>query len=60
MWLMSNLLNAVPRRVFLAVAVVTAFTAFSHSAYAQTDPLPSWNDGAAKQSIIAFAGDAGQ
>jgi phosphoglycolate phosphatase-like HAD superfamily hydrolase len=23
-------------------------------AYAQTDPLPSWNDGAAKQSIVGF------
>ena len=23
-------------------------------AYAQTDPLPSWNDGPAKQAIIAF------
>jgi hypothetical protein len=23
-------------------------------AHAQTDPLPSWNDGAAKQAIIAF------
>jgi hypothetical protein len=24
------------------------------AAFAQTDPLPSWNDGPAKQSIIAF------
>jgi hypothetical protein len=23
-------------------------------AYAQTDPLPSWNDGAAKKAIIEF------
>ena len=24
------------------------------AARAQTDPLPSWNDGAAKQAIVAF------
>ena len=23
-------------------------------AYAQTDPLPSWNDGAAKKAIVEF------
>jgi phosphoglycolate phosphatase-like HAD superfamily hydrolase len=26
-------------------------------AHAQTDPLPSWNDGAAKQAIVAFVKD---
>jgi hypothetical protein len=25
-----------------------------NQAYAQTDPLPSWNDGAAKQAIVEF------
>ena len=33
-----------------AAAVVAVAT----SARAQTDPLPSWNDGAAKQAIVAF------
>jgi hypothetical protein len=28
--------------------------AFSAQAYAQTDPLPSWNDGEAKQAIVTF------
>lgn len=35
--------------VFTTIASLT-------SASAQSDPLPSWNDGATKQSIIAFVG----
>jgi phosphoglycolate phosphatase-like HAD superfamily hydrolase len=27
-----------------------------HHAHAQSDPLPSWNDGAVKQSIVGFVG----
>ena len=41
-------------------AKLLAFAAsllFAAQASAQTDPLPSWNDGAAKQAIIAFVGD---
>ena len=53
---MLNILSSITRRVFLAVALVTAVTAFSLSAYAQSDPLPSWNDGAAKKSITDFVG----
>jgi phosphoglycolate phosphatase-like HAD superfamily hydrolase len=34
-----------------------ALVAFSVSALAQTDPLPSWNDGVAKQAIVAFVKD---
>jgi len=34
-----------------------ALVAFSVSALAQTDPLPSWNEGAAKQAIVAFVKD---
>jgi hypothetical protein len=37
-------------RVFALGALLAA----SVSALAQTDPLPSWNDGAAKQAIVAF------
>ena len=36
---------------FLAVGALLAFAA---PALAQTDPLPSWNDGAAKQAIVEF------
>ncbi|HET7714652.1 MAG TPA: HAD family hydrolase [Bauldia sp.] len=31
-----------------------ALLAFGAPAWAQTDPLPSWNDGAAKQAIVEF------
>ncbi len=37
----------------LALALV-AWLAVSTQAFAQADPLPSWNDGKAKQSIIDF------
>jgi phosphoglycolate phosphatase-like HAD superfamily hydrolase len=41
-------------RVKMAVAVLgLLLTAFLSSAHA-TDPLPSWNEGAAKQSIVTF------
>jgi phosphoglycolate phosphatase-like HAD superfamily hydrolase len=37
----------------MALALV-AWLAVSARALAQTDPLPSWNDGPAKQAIVAF------
>jgi hypothetical protein len=30
------------------------FLLVMNQAYAQTDPLPSWNDGAAKKAIVEF------
>ena len=45
-------LNAVI--ILLLVAALAVFG--SNRAYAQADPLPSWNDGPAKQAIIAFVG----
>ena len=36
-----------------ALAVLTLLS-LSALAWGQTDPLPSWNDGAAKQAIVAF------
>jgi haloacid dehalogenase-like hydrolase len=43
------------RRIFLFSALAfAAGLAFGTSALAQTDPLPSWNDGATKESIVAF------
>ncbi|MDF2812963.1 MAG: NapD-like protein [Microvirga sp.] len=42
------------RRVFLLIfAAMTAGLAATHSV-AQTDPLPSWNDGNAKSAIVEF------
>jgi phosphoglycolate phosphatase-like HAD superfamily hydrolase len=39
---------------FVRVLAMGAALALSAQARAQTDPLPSWNDGAAKQAIVAF------
>ena len=36
------------------IAALFAVVLLASSAVAQTDPLPSWNDGAAKQAIINF------
>src|SRR5918995_7359045 len=36
------------------LGLVALFVAWISAAAAQTDPLPSWNEGAVKQSIIAF------
>ena len=43
------------RRVncYIALALVVLF-ALAAPAHAETDPLPSWNDGPAKQAIIQF------
>lgn len=43
------------RRQFIASAVVSMLLpAFMGAAFAQTDPLPSWNDSATKKSITDF------
>ena len=42
---------------FFRVLTFGALLALGMHAQAQTDPLPSWNDGAAKQAIIAFVKD---
>ncbi|MER2515674.1 MAG: HAD family hydrolase [Candidatus Accumulibacter phosphatis] len=39
---------------FTRFLALTALLALGMHAQAQTDPLPSWNDGAAKQAIITF------
>jgi phosphoglycolate phosphatase-like HAD superfamily hydrolase len=39
------------------VLALGALLALGTNAQAQTDPLPSWNDGAAKQAILAFVKD---
>ncbi|MEI9922292.1 MAG: HAD family hydrolase [Bradyrhizobium sp.] len=50
---MPRLLIATIRRFFLAAILLTA-GAIDWTAHAQTDPLPSWNDGQAKKSITDF------
>ena len=43
------------RRSFMkGVALAGIAAATVPSAFAQADPLPSWNDGAAKKAIIGF------
>jgi phosphoglycolate phosphatase-like HAD superfamily hydrolase len=43
-----------PRIFSVSVLALAAGLAFGTAALAQTDPLPSWNDGAAKQAIVGF------
>jgi phosphoglycolate phosphatase-like HAD superfamily hydrolase len=52
---MSRTIDVIRRRFFAAL-LVSAFGALNWSAYAQSDPLPSWNDGATKKSITDFVG----
>jgi len=41
----------------LRLGAVTLVAAWMSAAFAQTDPLPSWNDGPVKQAIVAFVTD---
>jgi hypothetical protein len=50
---MSRLLISVTRRFVLA-ALLLAVGAIDWTAHAQSDPLPSWNEGATKKSITDF------
>ena len=43
--------------VFARIVALGTLLVFSLYAQAQTDPLPSWNDGPAKQAILAFVKD---
>lgn len=52
---MSGTLLSITRRMFLAVVLLTVGT-LDRGAQAQPDPLPSWNDGAAKTAIMDFVG----
>jgi phosphoglycolate phosphatase-like HAD superfamily hydrolase len=42
---------------FLRLGALALAAAWMSAAVAQTDPLPSWNDGPAKQVIVAFVTD---
>jgi phosphoglycolate phosphatase-like HAD superfamily hydrolase len=50
----AKMTTGLARRTVLAAGALGLFAAAAH---AQTDPLPSWNDGAAKQAVIAFVKD---
>jgi len=55
-----TLRNRMPRATWIAAPALFLAVALgvivAPPAGAQTDPLPSWNDGATKQGIIAFVG----
>ena len=52
---MQDAANQVDRRTVLgATLAAAAFGLTGRIAYAQTDPLPSWNEGSTKASIIDF------
>jgi len=52
---MANVMYQSPRRCVLASLVAISLCGFFiQSSFAQSDPLPSWNDGAVKKSITDF------
>jgi phosphoglycolate phosphatase-like HAD superfamily hydrolase len=51
------MLNVPSFRMFGRALVLGAMLALGLPALAQTDPLPSWNDGPAKQAILTFVKD---
>ena len=50
---MSKIVLSVTRRLLLGAMLLTVAALGTH-VHAQSDPLPSWNDGSAKKSIISF------
>jgi len=50
----ENIMKKVSTLVFVFAVL------FAGHAIAQTDPLPSWNDGTAKQAGMKFVGEAAQ
>ncbi len=47
-------ISSLKRHGFTAVAALGLMVLGCTQAFAQTDPLPSWNDGAAKKAIVEF------
>ncbi len=45
------------RFVILALVGLAAVVGLARTAASQTDPLPTWNDGAVKQAIVKFVAD---
>jgi hypothetical protein len=54
MQMLRKTLTCFLSRVFLSICVLILVS--SYDVRAQTDPLPSWNDGPVKQSIVTFVG----
>ena len=46
-------MKTTPRQHFIAAAIICTL-AFTTTVLRAADPLPSWNEGKAKQSIVAF------
>jgi hypothetical protein len=42
------------RRILVRALLTFAFAAVAHTVFAQTDPLPSWNEGPVKKSLADF------
>jgi phosphoglycolate phosphatase-like HAD superfamily hydrolase len=53
-WEATTLTTLSRRALFAAMLASAVCASHSNSAQAQSDPLPSWNDGAAKAAITAF------
>ncbi len=54
---MENLVRNVSRRTFIstdALAIFSTRLGMASDGPAQSDPLPSWNDGPAKAAIVGF------
>jgi haloacid dehalogenase-like hydrolase len=51
---LAAMLRAAARRTLFVAALAGAFAASGPRAHAQTDPLPSWNEGLTKKSITDF------
>jgi hypothetical protein len=50
----SPINSLLPMLAFTAALICAAVAADDQSNATQTDPLPSWNDGATKQAIVDF------
>lgn len=50
----KNSSNAKKRHGLFRIIIILSTFVFANFSYAETDPLPSWNNGKVKQSIIEF------
>jgi phosphoglycolate phosphatase-like HAD superfamily hydrolase len=50
-------MNTVTKRLLSLAIIATLLIGFTNPVFSTDDPLPSWNDGPAKQAIIAFVKD---
>lgn len=49
--------GSLPTHAVRVLATLSAALAYAVAGFAQTNPLPSWNDGAARQAIVQFVED---